>query len=90
MHTKSLTKQWIDAETRCATIEANIRQQVTTEMTNELRNIEAMYMASTDKENVSDDQKESNKKQMDMSLLVEQVCITAALNSIDGRLSILI
>ncbi|KAG2171804.1 hypothetical protein INT43_008184 [Umbelopsis isabellina] len=65
--------KWIDAETRCATIEANIRQQVTTEMTNELRNIEAMYMASTDKENVSDDQKESNKKQMDMSLLVEQL-----------------
>ncbi|CAM0137021.1 unnamed protein product [Umbelopsis sp. WA50703] len=65
--------KWIDAETRCATIEANIRQQVTTEMTNELRNIEAMYMASTDKENVSEDEKESNKKQMDMSLLVEQL-----------------
>jgi hypothetical protein len=44
-------------------------------MTNELRNIEAMYMASTDKENVSEDEKESNKKQMDMSLLVEQVII---------------
>ncbi|KAH8554967.1 kinesin motor domain-containing protein [Umbelopsis sp. PMI_123] len=66
--------KWIDAETRCATIESNIRQQVTTEMSNELRNIEAMYMASTDKENVSSkDNKGANKKQMDMSLLVEQL-----------------
>ncbi|KAI8576113.1 hypothetical protein K450DRAFT_258537 [Umbelopsis ramanniana AG] len=65
--------KWIDAETRCATIESNIRQQVTSEMSDELRNIEAMYMASTDKENVSKDQKGANKKRMDMSLVIEQL-----------------
>lgn len=47
-------------------------------------------MASTDKENVSDDQKESNKKQMDMSLLVEQVCIPASLDNPDVTLSTVI
>ncbi|KAG2176697.1 hypothetical protein INT44_007361 [Umbelopsis vinacea] len=65
--------KWIDAETRAATIEANIRQQVTSEMSDELRNIEAMYMASTDKENVSKDKKGANKKRMDMSLVIEQL-----------------
>ena len=38
--------KWIEAETRCATIESTIRQQVAKEMESELRQMEDIYMSA--------------------------------------------
>lgn len=42
--------QWIEAETRCATLESNIRQQVAKEMETELRRMEDIYMSALKRE----------------------------------------
>ncbi|KAI8070830.1 P-loop containing nucleoside triphosphate hydrolase protein [Gongronella butleri] len=46
-----LRDKWIDAETRCATMEAEIRQQVAKELSDELRQMEELYMSSISRQN---------------------------------------
>lgn len=42
--------QWIEAETRCATIESEVRQQVAKETETELKRMEDIYMSFLKKE----------------------------------------
>ncbi|KAK4511889.1 uncharacterized protein ATC70_003888 [Mucor velutinosus] len=46
-----LRNKWIDAETRCATIESQVRQQVAKETEAELKRMEDIYMSFLKKEN---------------------------------------
>ncbi|CAO3653645.1 unnamed protein product [Cunninghamella echinulata] len=46
-----LRDKWVDAETRCASMEAEIRQQVSKEMEVELKKMEALYMSRITSEN---------------------------------------
>ncbi|KAI8374523.1 kinesin motor domain-containing protein [Radiomyces spectabilis] len=48
---EDLRNKWIDAETRCGTMEAEIRQQVSQEMEVELRKMEEIYMSALKREN---------------------------------------
>ncbi|KAL9556417.1 hypothetical protein PS6_002337 [Mucor atramentarius] len=46
-----LRNKWIEAETRCATIESEVRQQVAKETETELKRMEDIYMSFLKKEN---------------------------------------
>ncbi|KAI9485564.1 MAG: kinesin motor domain-containing protein [Benjaminiella poitrasii] len=48
---EDLRNKWLDAETRCATMESDIRQQVTKETEAELKRMEEIYMTSLRREN---------------------------------------
>ncbi|KAI8144057.1 kinesin motor domain-containing protein [Fennellomyces sp. T-0311] len=48
---EDLHGKWIEAETRCATIESTIRQQVAKEMETELRKMEDIYMSALKEKN---------------------------------------
>ncbi|KAI7870223.1 kinesin motor domain-containing protein [Spinellus fusiger] len=48
---EDLRNKWIDAETRCATMESTIRQQVAKEMQAELGKMENIYISTLEREN---------------------------------------
>ncbi|KAJ8661752.1 hypothetical protein O0I10_002559 [Lichtheimia ornata] len=59
---EELRSKWIEAESRCATIESTVRQQVSVEMENELRKMEDIYMTAL-----------QNKNDLNQSQLQEQL-----------------
>ncbi|KAI8086374.1 kinesin motor domain-containing protein, partial [Halteromyces radiatus] len=67
-----LRDKWMDAETRCATMESDIRQQVSKEMEIELRKMEEIYMSRMTRE-IAELEKNRRNDQSNMERLIKDI-----------------